>query len=157
MSFPLKRLLLNVRQLGAPLRVPAARSVFANQSATFLAARSYSTRNLCSATSRISLYNTTPTLLRQIPTHRSLSLGSIFSRSKPIASPTPQVVAHIARLEAEANVHPHDVAKQLALYEALVETKLKSSYDLIITRWERMLEFASLYLILITRNSYLVK
>ena len=157
MSISLKLLLLNLRQLGAPLRVPPARSVFANQSAAFLAARSYSTRTLCAATNRVSLYNTSPAVLKHIPTHRSLSLGSIFSRSKPIASPTPQVVAHIARLEAEANVHPHDVAKQLALYEALVETKLKSSYDLIITRWEKMLEFASPFLRLITCDSSFVK
>jgi ATP-dependent metalloprotease len=75
--------------------------------------------------------------------HRMLSLGSIFSRSKPVASPTPLVVAHITRLEAEANVHPHDVAKQLALFEALLATNLKSSYELVITRWEKMCEFVS--------------
>lgn len=72
-----------------------------------------------------------------------LSLGSIFSRSKPIAAPTPLVVAHITRLEAEANVHPHDVAKQLTLFEALLETNLKSSHELVITRWEKMCEFVS--------------
>lgn len=84
-----------------------------------------------------------PTLFHQqcSPTTRLLSLGSIFSRPKPTAAPTPLVVAHITRLEAEANVHPHDVSKQLLLFEALSNTKLKSSYDLIITRWERMCEF----------------
>ncbi|KAJ3561306.1 hypothetical protein NP233_g10271 [Leucocoprinus birnbaumii] len=71
---------------------------------------------------------------------RNLSLGSIFSR-KPAPSPTPLVVAHITRLEAEANVHPHDVEKQLALFHALLETKLKTSFELIINRWERMCEF----------------
>ena len=84
-----------------------------------------------------------PTLFHQqcSSTTRLLSLGSIFSRPKPTAAPTPLVVAHITRLEAEANVHPHDVSKQLSLFEALFNTKLKSSYDLIITRWERMCEF----------------
>lgn len=72
---------------------------------------------------------------------RALSLASIFSRSKPTPSPTPLVVAHITRLEAEANVHPHDVEKQLALFRALLDTKLKTSYDLIVNRWERMCEF----------------
>lgn len=72
---------------------------------------------------------------------RHLSLGSIFSRPKPVTTPAPLVVAHVTRLEAEANVHPHDVAKQLALYQALLDTKLKSSYDLVISRWERMCEF----------------
>jgi ATP-dependent metalloprotease len=85
-----------------------------------------------------------PTLFQQqrsSTTARFLSLASIFSRPKPTAAPTPLVVAHITRLEAEANVHPHDVSKQLLLFEALSNTKLKSSYDLIITRWERMCEF----------------
>jgi ATP-dependent metalloprotease len=72
-----------------------------------------------------------------------LSLRSIFSRKTPIATPTPFVVAHITRLEAEANVHPHDMAKQLALFEALLATNLNSSYELIITRWEKMCEFVS--------------
>ncbi|KAF8964682.1 ATP-dependent peptidase [Flammula alnicola] len=72
---------------------------------------------------------------------RMLSLGSIFSRSKSETTPTPHVVALITRLEAEANVHPHDVPKQLALFEALLDTKLKSSYELVVTRWERMCEF----------------
>lgn len=40
-------------------------------------------------------------------------------------------------------MHPHDVSKQLALFQALLDTKLKSSYDLVISRWERMCEFVS--------------
>jgi len=50
-------------------------------------------------------------------------LGSIFSRSIPEPTPTPQVVALITRLESEDNVHPHDVSKQLARFDALVDTK----------------------------------
>ncbi|KAF9053689.1 ATP-dependent metallopeptidase Hfl [Hymenopellis radicata] len=74
---------------------------------------------------------------------RSLSLGSIFNGFKVTPAPSPTVVAHITRLEAEANVYPHDVAKQLALFNALIETNLKASYDLVINRWERMCEFDS--------------
>jgi len=74
---------------------------------------------------------------------RLLTLGSIFSRSKAEVTPTPHVVALITRLEAEANVHPHDISKQLALFEALLDTKLHSSYELVVTRWERMCEFVS--------------
>jgi ATP-dependent metalloprotease len=74
---------------------------------------------------------------------RTLTLGSIFSRSKTEATPTPHVVALITRLEAEANVHPQDISKQLALFEALLDTKLHSSYELVVTRWERMCEFVS--------------
>lgn len=84
-------------------------------------------------------------LSRQTPVtrlnRRLLSLGSIFGPSKPVPTPSPQVVAHITKLEAEANVHIHDVAKQLALYEALLDTKLKSSYELVVNRWEKMVEF----------------
>ncbi|KAJ7582718.1 ATP-dependent peptidase [Mycena floridula] len=72
---------------------------------------------------------------------RSLSLGSIFSRAAPVPTPSPTVVAQITRLEAEANVQLHDVNKQLALFQALVDTKLKTSYELVISRWERMCEF----------------
>ncbi|GLB34957.1 putative peptidase family M41 [Lyophyllum shimeji] len=85
---------------------------------------------------------TQPSILSLAPySRRTLSLGSIFSRSPPQQTPSPLIVAHITRLEAEANVNPHDVSKQLALFQALADTKLKSSYDLIISRWERMCEF----------------
>ncbi|KAH6918588.1 ATP-dependent peptidase [Coprinopsis sp. MPI-PUGE-AT-0042] len=84
----------------------------------------------------------TTSILRQLSAqHRHLSLGSIFSRPRPTEAPSPQLVAHVTRLEAEANVHPHDVGKQLAFMDALIDTKLKSSYDLVISRWERMCEF----------------
>ncbi|KAJ3845047.1 ATP-dependent peptidase [Lentinula raphanica] len=72
-------------------------------------------------------------------TVRNFTLGSIFSRKPTLPSPT--VVANITRLEAEANVYPHDVPKQMALFEALLDTKLKASYELIMNRWEKMCEF----------------
>ncbi|KAJ4487958.1 ATP-dependent peptidase [Lentinula aciculospora] len=74
-----------------------------------------------------------------LSTIRNLSLGSIFSRKAIVPSPT--VVARITRLEAEANVYPHDVTKQMALFEALLDTQLKTSQELIISRWEKMCEF----------------
>jgi hypothetical protein len=78
--------------------------------------------------------------LYQPCSHRIHFLSSIFSRFRPVATPTPHVVAHITQLEAEAGVHPHDVAKQLALFEALMAT---NSYELVITRWEKMCQFVS--------------
>ncbi|KAK0503259.1 ATP-dependent peptidase [Armillaria luteobubalina] len=84
----------------------------------------------------------TPTI-NLIAQSRNLTLGSIFSRFKGSPTPSPTVVAHVTKLEAEANVYPHDIVKQLALFDALLETKLKSSYELIINRWERMCEFDS--------------
>ena len=71
---------------------------------------------------------------------RAISLGSIFS-SKPSPTPSPHAVAHVARIEADANVHPHDVEKQLALFQALSETNIQPGYELIVNRWERMSEF----------------
>ena len=73
--------------------------------------------------------------------HRSLSLGSLFTRAKPVQTPSPGIVAVIARIETEANSAPNDVAKQLALFNALIDTKTKAGSDLVATRWERMCEF----------------
>lgn len=72
---------------------------------------------------------------------RTFSLASLFSRTKPTPIPSPQVVAQITRLEADANVHPHEVDKQLALFRALLDTSLPSSYELVVTRWDRMCEY----------------
>lgn len=74
-----------------------------------------------------------------VPT-RTISLGSIFS-SKPSPTPSPHAVAHVAKMEADANAHPYDVEKQLALFQALSETNIQPGYELIINRWERMTEF----------------
>lgn len=74
-----------------------------------------------------------------IPT-RTISLGSIFS-SKPSPTPSPHAVAHVAKMEVDANAHPYDVEKQLALFQALSETNIQPGYELIINRWERMTEF----------------
>ncbi|KZT68122.1 ATP-dependent metallopeptidase Hfl [Daedalea quercina L-15889] len=92
--------------------------------------------NLPVLPSSVVLQRTTP-----FPQHvRHISLGSIFSR-KPAPTPPPVVVARVAQMEAEANANPHDVQKQLSLFEALVATGVKPGYDVVIARWERMCEF----------------
>lgn len=126
-------------QLQGILRVSVARAIAPKP---FLLARSFSvsTRRTLQSPSKFT-YGRIPA-----PTprnSRTLSLGSIFGRSKPEETPSPHTVALVTRLEAEANVHPHDVGKQLALFEALLETKLTSSYELVVNRWERMVEFVS--------------
>ena len=70
---------------------------------------------------------------------RSLSIASLFRR--PSALPPPSVVANVSKLEAEADAHPEDVEKQVALFEALVNTKVKPGLNTIVARWERTCEF----------------
>ncbi|TFY79058.1 hypothetical protein EWM64_g4956 [Hericium alpestre] len=76
---------------------------------------------------------------------RSISLlGAVraaFFNDKPSPTPSPTAVAHIARIEADADEHPANVDKQLALFAALSETAHKAGYDVVIARWERMSEF----------------
>ncbi|KAF9005647.1 P-loop containing nucleoside triphosphate hydrolase protein, partial [Cyathus striatus] len=60
---------------------------------------------------------------------------------RKVLVPPPAVVARISWLEADANVFPNDVHRQLALFHALVDTNLASSYEVVISRWERMCEF----------------
>lgn len=74
---------------------------------------------------------------------RSFSLASLFSPRKPVSTPPPSVVANVAALEADADANPQDVQKQLTLFDALMATKVKPAYDVIIARWERTCEFVS--------------
>ena len=46
-----------------------------------------------------------------------------------------------SELEAEADVNRHDVEKQITLFQALVSTNFKQSYEVVISRWEKMCEF----------------
>lgn len=85
-----------------------------------------------------------PARLPPLQSARPFSLASLFGRPNPKSIPSPQVVALITRLEADANVSPHDVDKQLALFRALVDTRMPSSYELVVTRWDRMCEFVRL-------------
>ena len=73
--------------------------------------------------------------------HRALSLASLFR--KPSGLPPPAVVASISKLEAEADAHPEDVEKQVALFGALVNTKVKPGLNTVVARWERTSEFVS--------------
>lgn len=133
-------LLSSCSMLGLLARLPCARQHPVPLHPLFI--RHISTPRTTSQILKFALprFATPPGIIGQCQ-RRQLSLGSIFGRPKPTPLPTPHVVAHITRLEAEANVHPHDVAKQVALFEALVATKMKSSYELVISRWERMCEF----------------
>ncbi|RDX56804.1 ATP-dependent metallopeptidase Hfl [Lentinus brumalis] len=70
---------------------------------------------------------------------RPFSLASLFRR--PSSVPPPSVVANISKLEAEADAHPGDVEKQVALFEALVNTKVKPGLSTVVARWERTCEF----------------
>ncbi|TBU50742.1 ATP-dependent metallopeptidase Hfl [Dichomitus squalens] len=70
---------------------------------------------------------------------RLLSLASLFR--KPSGVPPPAVVASVSKLEAEADAHPEDVEKQVALFEALVNTKVKPGLNTVVARWERTCEF----------------
>lgn len=107
-------------------------------------------RSLSTSAIRSSLLHQSPLLraaLRHTPTPtpvRTLSLASIFAPRKPASVPPPQVVANIAAIEAAADANPHDVEKQTALFEALLATKVKAGYDVLISRWERMCEFVSI-------------
>jgi hypothetical protein len=77
--------------------------------------------------------------------HRSISIGSLFSfANKPSSSPSPLTVATISRIEADANANPHDVGKQLSLFQALVDSGVKPGYEIVVSRWERMCTFVSL-------------
>ncbi|GBE82242.1 Mitochondrial inner membrane i-AAA protease supercomplex subunit YME1 [Sparassis crispa] len=76
-----------------------------------------------------------------LPHSRALSLSSIFSRKPPVPTPPPSVVANVAAIEAEANANPTDPQKQISLFQALVGTKIKPGYDVVIARWEHMCDF----------------
>ncbi|EIW85192.1 ATP-dependent metallopeptidase Hfl [Coniophora puteana RWD-64-598 SS2] len=47
----------------------------------------------------------------------------------------------MSKMEADANANPNDIDKQLALFQALVDTNVKAGRDIVISRWERMCQF----------------
>ncbi|KAJ6630799.1 peptidase family M41-domain-containing protein [Mycena sp. CBHHK59/15] len=100
--------------------------------------RSLFTRSLAPGRLRVPLRptctgNTSPTL--------QLILLSSRHLPKPVSAPSPHVVVEISKLEAEADINRHDVAKQISLFQALVSTNFKQSYEVVISRWEKMCEF----------------
>jgi ATP-dependent metalloprotease len=79
--------------------------------------------------------------------HRTLSLGSLgsfFDHGKPAQTPSTGVVGNVTSTEIDADAAPHDLEKQLTLFQSLMDTKVKSGYDMVIARWERMCEIVSL-------------
>ncbi|KAJ6596891.1 ATP-dependent peptidase [Mycena vulgaris] len=101
--------------------------------------RSFFSRALFPA--RLRVRAASPTLQLILLPSRHLSLGSIFSRPRPSSAPSAHVVVEISKLEAEADVNRHDVAKQITLFQALVSANFKQSYEVVISRWEKMCEF----------------
>ncbi|KAJ1308808.1 hypothetical protein OPQ81_004496 [Rhizoctonia solani] len=65
---------------------------------------------------------------------------SLF-RSKPATASPVLRLAKIARLEADADAHSHDVARQVALFVELASIDSRTGYQGIVSRWERMCEF----------------
>ena len=95
------------------------------------------TRNLILARPAAPLvYRHPAPLYRPSQLARPFSLKSLFT--KPERPPPPHIVARISLLEAEANANPHDASKQLDLFRELANTNMKASYEIIISRWERM-------------------
>ena len=91
--------------------------------------------------------------LAPVVTHsRPFSLASLFRR--PNALPPPSVVANISKLETDADAHPGDVEKQVALFEALVNTKVKPGLSTVVARWERTSEFVSVRVRILSASAH---
>ncbi|KAG9078054.1 hypothetical protein FS749_009991, partial [Ceratobasidium sp. UAMH 11750] len=71
------------------------------------------------------------------------TLNRTFSlfRSKPAPVSPVLRLAKIARLEADADAHAHDAARQVALFMELAAIDSRTGYQGIVSRWERMCEF----------------
>lgn len=55
------------------------------------------------------------------------------------------MLARIRLLEVDYAQNPDDVTKQLALWQALLETQHQDGYNKIVSQWERMCEFVRDY------------
>lgn len=67
---------------------------------------------------------------------------SLFRSTPAPASPVLRL-AKIARLEADADAHANDAARQVALFMELAAIDSRNGYQGIVSRWERMCEFVS--------------
>lgn len=65
---------------------------------------------------------------------------SLFRSTPAPASPVLRL-AKIARLEADADAHANDAARQVALFMELAAVDSRNGYQGIVSRWERMCEF----------------
>ncbi len=77
-------------------------------------------------------------------THQRIPLRHMaffpFSKSAN-SSPHPSQVAEISKLEAAADSDPNNVDTQVQLFRSLLGTGMKTGYNVIMSRWERMCEF----------------
>jgi hypothetical protein len=110
-------------------------------------------------------YNNAPSKFGATPSFATTGLFgqnrniSLF-RSKPAPASPVLRLAKIARLEADADAHAHDVARQVALFMELASIDSRTGYQGIVSRWERMCEFVSLpskYSMSHYRNGYFIK
>ena|ERR1700761_5197476 len=74
---------------------------------------------------------------------RHFSLASLLPRS-PVTVPTPETLASVHRLEADADASPKDIERHVLLYQALLRTKVKQGSERVMARWERLVQFVSL-------------
>lgn len=74
---------------------------------------------------------------------RPLRLPPPALRRTAASFPSLDAAAQIAALEARANADPHDLAKQLPFFSALVATRTRQGYDTVIDRWEHTSEHVS--------------
>jgi len=66
---------------------------------------------------------------------RSISLN-VLNRQP---TPSPMALVHMTRLEADANAHPYDIAKQVALWNELIQ--YPAGQKRVLSRYERLMEF----------------
>ncbi|KIM33129.1 hypothetical protein M408DRAFT_325952 [Serendipita vermifera MAFF 305830] len=95
---------------------------------------------LSTRSTRPQQYASCPSLVarRQIWT----SAWNTVKRLTPERITNPVVYSRVVALEAEANAFPHNVSKQVTLWRAILDLDTSASYDRIINRWERLIEFA---------------
>ncbi|CAE7052626.1 unnamed protein product [Rhizoctonia solani] len=89
--------------------------------------------------SMISKTHATPSFISTSAFGQNRNL-SLF-RSKPATSSPVLRLAKIARLEADADAHSHDAARQVALFLELASIDSRTGYQGIVSRWERICEF----------------
>lgn len=79
---------------------------------------------------------------RQVPRPhtRHISISSLWKPPQPTLSPFK--IWRIEKLETDADAFPMDPTRQVQLYQGLAEADIKSCYERIIRRWERMCEFS---------------
>ena len=80
---------------------------------------------------------------------RRLLFQNLFQKRTVIP---PLVLANIKRLESAVDTDPNNAQAQAELFKLLLSTQTKAGYNNVMTRWERMCEFVSLLLSVMTLN-----